>query len=61
MSNDDMTKRLAQAEEFFDAFRQMSEMLNGAVRTLTADGWTETQAREVVVATFLNNIRSGLR
>lgn len=58
MSEDDLSKRLDDAEKFFDGFRQLSEMLNGAVRTLTADGWTEEQAREVVVAAFLSNMRS---
>lgn len=47
---DEISKKLADFESMLDAFRQMSEMLNGAVRTLMTEGWSEPQARELVVA-----------
>lgn len=59
MSDDEFADKLGQGEEFFDAFRQMSEMLNGAVRTLVSEGWTEVQARDIVVASFVSNVRGG--
>lgn len=59
--NDEFADKLSAAGEFFDAFRQLSEMLNGAVRTLVAEGWTEPQAREIVVASFVSNVRGNAR
>lgn len=47
---DDISKRMEGFEQMLDGFRQMSEMLTGAVRTLQSEGWTEQQAREIVVA-----------
>lgn len=61
MTDDDMNKQLDDGQALFEAFRQISDLLNGAVRTLVADGWTEQQSREVVVATYLNNIWAGRR
>lgn len=57
MTDKDFTERLNTADKMFEAFREMSEMLNGAVRTLMGEGWTEQQARDLVVATFVQNSR----
>jgi hypothetical protein len=53
----DFEKRFADFDALADGFRQMSEMLTGAVRTLVDEGWTEAQARDLVVATLLQNAR----
>jgi hypothetical protein len=57
MSTTDFTERLANADAMFEAFREMSASLNGAVATLIGEGWTESQARDLVVATFVLNSR----
>ena len=57
MTDDDFSKALGDAEVMFDAFRQMSETLNGAVRTLITEGWSEEHARDLVVAAFVANSR----
>jgi hypothetical protein len=42
------------AGQLAEAMRQMSDLLKGAVTTLVNEGWTEDQARTIVVATFAN-------
>lgn len=44
---------MAQAEALNAAIRQLSDLLLGAVRTLVGEGWTEDQARALVLATYL--------
>lgn len=56
MTND-FSDQMNRAEAFFDAVREMSEMLNGGVRTLMTEGWSEQQAREMIVAAFVNSAR----
>ena len=58
MSNDEFTQRLADAEKLGEAFREVSDMLTSAVRTLESEGWTEEQARQIVVAAFVQSTRS---
>lgn len=41
-----------------EAVRQLSEMLTGMVRTLTNEGWSEPQARDLVVASYVSNVRA---
>lgn len=36
-----------------EQMRQTSDLLTGAVNTLIAEGWTEHQARRIVVAIFV--------
>lgn len=45
--------RFAAMDAMIDAVKQMSEMLTGMVHTLMGEGWTESQARDLVVATML--------
>lgn len=59
MSGDEVTKRLQDAEAINNAFRDVSDMLNGAVATLIGEGWTDTQAREIVVTQWLSTLRQG--
>lgn len=37
--------------------RHLSDMLTGAVTTLITEGWTEQQARDLVVAMFVNSAK----
>jgi hypothetical protein len=46
---DDPMKR---AEALNTALREISDMLLGGVRTLISEGWTEEQARSLVLAAF---------
>ena len=56
----DTDDQMAAAEALNEAMRGMSDLLNGAVSTLVAEGWTDEQARQIVVATYLANaIRGG--
>lgn len=43
---------LAMAEKMNEALRQMSDLMKGAVTTLMSEGWSEDQAREIVVSVF---------
>lgn len=52
---DDITKRMTDFDVLLDSFRQLSEMLNGAVKTLEGEGWSEQQARDIVVAALRSN------
>lgn len=54
-----MTDPLAAAGALTAAFRQMSDLLTGAVTTLVTEGWTEEQARAIVVATYVLNAMRG--
>lgn len=49
----DFTARLTEFEAMCDGIRQLSELLTGLVATLIAEGWTEGQARDLVVASML--------
>jgi hypothetical protein len=48
--NDDLSKRMDDFERNADIVRQASEVLTGHVRVLIAEGWSETQARDIIVA-----------
>lgn len=48
---------LQMAAEVNSAVRSMSDVMNGAVSTLIGEGWTEEQARELVVAVFVSGMR----
>jgi hypothetical protein len=50
---------LAMAEQMNEAIRQMSDLMKGAVTTLMSEGWTEEQAREVVVSVFTRRPGAG--
>jgi hypothetical protein len=54
---DEISKKLKDFETMLDGFRQVSEMLKGATAELVREGWTEEQAREIVVATFVNSTK----
>jgi predicted RNase H-like HicB family nuclease len=43
---------LSRAEALNTALREISDMLMGGVQTLIAEGWTEEQARSLVLAAF---------
>jgi hypothetical protein len=55
---DEISKKLKDFEAMLDGFRQVSEMLKGATAELVREGWTEEQAREIVVATFVNSTKA---
>lgn len=44
---------MARAEALNTAVREMSDLLKGAVAVLVEEGWTDEQARALVLATFL--------
>jgi NAD(P)H-hydrate repair Nnr-like enzyme with NAD(P)H-hydrate dehydratase domain len=52
---------LEAAGNLAEAVRGMSDLLTGAVSTLVAEGWTEEQARTLVVAMFVQGTRQALR
>lgn len=54
----DPNEQLAAAEKLNDAMRDVSDLLNGAVSTLKSEGWTEEQARELIVAQYLAALRA---
>lgn len=56
MAGDEQPDPLDTAEEVRKAYGQVSATLNGAVRELMADGWTEPQSRELVVALFVGGV-----
>jgi hypothetical protein len=53
---DEISKRLQSFEQTLDAFRQVSEMLKGAVAELEREGWTKELAQQIVVATYANAV-----
>ncbi len=56
-----MTDPLGQAESLNNAMREMSDVLTGLVNTLVREGWTEPQARALVVATYLQSTGWAIR
>ena len=56
----DPNDQLAAAEQLNDAMRGVSDLLNGAVSTLKAEGWSEEQARSLIVAQYLSALRAAL-
>lgn len=44
---------MARAEALNTAVREMSDLMLGAVQTLVAEGWTDEQGRQIVLAAFL--------
>lgn len=59
MSDDDFGNRFESFDATVEGFRPLSEMLSGVARSLAAEnGWTETQARELVIAMFVRGVRN---
>jgi hypothetical protein len=54
---DEISKKMKDFEAMLDAFRQVSEMLKGATAELVRQGWSEPQAQEIVVATYVNSVK----
>jgi hypothetical protein len=57
VTNDDFNEQFDLADGLADAMTKMSELLTGQVRVLQREGWTEQQARDLVVAVFMSNAR----
>ena len=54
-----MTDPMESVEAMKLALQQMSDLMKGGIATLTAEGWNEDQAREIVLAVFLSSFRKG--
>jgi hypothetical protein len=50
---------LEAAGEMNEALKQMSDMLKGAIKVLTDEGWTEPEAKEIAFAVYLSPFRKG--
>lgn len=48
----DLSDQFVKAEKMNDSLLQMSDLFSGGVATLMGEGWTEEQARGIVVAAF---------
>lgn len=55
---DHLKTRMDEFEKRADALRQASEFLMGQVRVLVEQGWSEAQARDLVVAFELQVAKS---
>lgn len=54
---DEAIQQLVDTEKMRESIRQISRSLQPAVAELVAEGWSEAQAREIVMALFLKGIR----
>jgi hypothetical protein len=52
-----LEKQMDRFEETAELLRRVSEVLTGQVRLLMEQGWTESQARDLVVAFELQAVR----
>lgn len=57
----DFSKLLAAAETMADGMKFLSSLLTPAVRALTDEGWSEDQARDLVVVSYRNSVTGGSR
>lgn len=54
---DAMPDPLEAAGKMAEAITGISDLLKGAVATLVREGWTEQQAREIAVTSFIQGTR----